>query len=102
MVKLRGINVYPTAIGAMVDQLPSANGEYLCVLTRSGGRDELCVEVEWNGNATEPERQAVADVLNKGLGVKVDVALVAPESTADRTGVNVRQKPQRLLDERQD
>ena len=36
------------------------------------------------------------------LGVKVDVALVAPESTADRTGVNVRQKPQRLLDERQD
>ena len=46
MVKLRGINVYPTAIGAMLDPHPATTGEYYCRLTRVGARDELTVVTE--------------------------------------------------------
>jgi len=43
MVKLRGINVYPTAIGGLLEQLDGLTGEYVCRLRRSGTRDELVV-----------------------------------------------------------
>jgi phenylacetate-CoA ligase len=100
MVKLRGINVYPTAIGAILDRLPSANGEYVCLLTRVAGREELEVQVEWDHGDSAVAAAEVAEVLRSGLGVKVDVRLVATGQTAALTGVNVRQKPQRLVDHR--
>ena len=47
MVKLRGVNVFPEAIGAIVSQEPQSNGEYVCVLERDiERREQLTVLVE--------------------------------------------------------
>ncbi len=47
---------------------------------------------------TDP--QALAELLRRGLGVEVDVALVGPGETARLTEIDTRQKPLRLIDER--
>ncbi len=97
MVKLRGINVYPTAIGTLLDQHRATTGEYICRLTRSGSRDELIVVVETKelGISLTHEIEAI---LKKGLGVSVRVQLVSPGETATDTQVETRQKPIRLVD----
>jgi phenylacetate-CoA ligase len=97
MVKLRGINVYPTAIGTMLDPHPATTGEYICRLTRVGTRDQLTVVVEARevGAALQSDLQAL---LKRGLGVEVQVEVVAPGATASETQVESRQKPIRLLD----
>jgi phenylacetate-CoA ligase len=41
MVKLRGVNVFPEAIGALVAENPNSNGEYVCVVDRTDGTDEM-------------------------------------------------------------
>ena len=47
MVKLRGVNVFPEAIGAIVSQDARTNGEYVCVArSATDGRDEMTVLVE--------------------------------------------------------
>ena len=46
MVKLRGINVYPTAIGVHLGAHPAPTGEFVCRVERRGARDELTVIVE--------------------------------------------------------
>ncbi len=99
MVKLRGINVYPTAIGAMLDPHSATTGEYYCRLTRTGARDALTVvtEVREQGSALQADLSAL---LKRGLGVEVLVELAEPGATATATQVETRQKPIRLIDER--
>ena len=100
MVKLRGINVYPTALGAHLAHLPQSNGEYICVLRRVEGQDALLVDVEWD-EAPSAEHQAhVETQLRDRIGVRVSVNLVPPGATAMQTGLQSRQKPVRLVDER--
>jgi phenylacetate-CoA ligase len=99
MVKLRGINVYPTAIGAHLEAMPEANGEYICRWTREGNREELTVVCEVS---VRPDGLAarLAAHLRARLGVEVRIALAAPGETAPLTQIETRQKPIRLLDER--
>ena len=42
----------------------------------------------------------LADLLRRGLGVEVEVALCEPGGTAAATEIDKRQKPLRLIDER--
>ncbi|MEM7408085.1 MAG: AMP-binding protein [Pseudomonadota bacterium] len=100
MVKLRGINVYPTAIGAIIDQHEQANGEYVCVLERDGSREELTVLVEWRGARDAGRSDALAQQIASELGVRMPVQLCGPGETAVLTEVNSRQKPRRLVDRR--
>jgi phenylacetate-CoA ligase len=100
MVKLRGINVYPTAIAGLLDTWPKATGEYLCRVQRNGAIDEMTVQVEWAGEAGEAETADVANTLREALGVRIHVELCAPGSTAMLTEIETRQKPRRLRDER--
>lgn len=98
MVKLRGINVFPHAIGALIEKRPDLTGEYVCRLRReANGRDEMLVLVESRGGT---DRDQLAGLLRQGLGVEVTVELVEPAATAPLTQIDVRQKPIRLLDER--
>lgn len=99
MVKLRGINVFPHAIGALIENRPDLTGEYVCRLRRdpASGRDDMEVTLESRGGS---DAGALAALLRQGLGVEVAVALVAPGETAPLTQIDVRQKPLRLLDER--
>ena len=97
MVKLRGINVYPTAIGAMLDPHSETTGEYICRLSRAGVRDELTVVVEARSQSEQLATE-IANLLKRGLGVEVQVELAAPGDTASETQVESRQKPIRLID----
>lgn len=98
MVKLRGINVFPHAIGALIEKRPDLTGEYVCRLSReANGRDEMLVLVESRGGT---DRNQLSALLRQGLGVEVTVELVEPTATAPLTQIDVRQKPIRLIDER--
>lgn len=98
MVKLRGINVFPHAIAALLGSREDLTGEYVCRLVRNAsGRDDLIVVLESRGGSDPGE---LAGLLRAGLGVDVLIELVAPGGTATLTQVDVRQKPLRLIDER--
>ena len=99
MVKLRGINLFPHAVGALIENRADLTGEYICRVTRdpSSQRDDMTVLIESRGG-TDPAQ--LADELRRGLGVEVLVELCDPGATAPLTQVEVRQKPLRLLDER--
>ena len=103
MVKLRGINVYPTAIGAYLTEDPAAGGEYVCRVEREGTRDSMTVLVELAENV-EPsaeDKARIAGLLRQRLGVEVGVELVGPGETAGLTEIETRQKPIRLIDVRE-
>jgi phenylacetate-CoA ligase len=98
MVKLRGINVFPHAIGALIENRADLTGEYVCRLRRADtGRDEMLVLIESRGDT---DRDQLAAQLRQGLGVEVAVELCGPGGTASATQIDVRQKPIRLIDER--
>jgi phenylacetate-CoA ligase len=100
MVKLRGINVFPQALSSLLAGMPGFNGEYLCTISRPNDREELLVSVECTEAATEALTADYRSLLKRRLGVDVGVELVAPRSLSPHTGVDIRQKPIRLLDRR--
>ena len=102
MVKLRGINVYPTAVGGHLREIEALGGEYFCRVSRRDGRDEMTVVCETRADAAGGHalERTVADHLRQRLGVTVAVMLVGPGETAGETEVNSRQKPIRLRDDR--
>lgn len=99
MVKLRGINVFPHAIGALIENRSDLTGEYVCRVSRdpATGRDDMLVIVESRGGTDDVQ---LAGLLRQGLGVEVLVKLAAVGETAALTQIDVRQKPIRLIDER--
>lgn len=99
MVKLRGINLFPHAIAALIENRPDLTGEYVCRLQRDSGtqRDEMTVIIESRGGTDVGQ---LAALLRQGLGVEVGVELRDPGETASLTQIDVRQKPIRLIDER--
>nr|WP_315474673.1 phenylacetate--CoA ligase family protein [uncultured Sandarakinorhabdus sp.] len=98
MVKLRGINIFPHAIAALIENRSDLTGEYVCTLRRdAGGRDAMEVAIESRGGT---DGAALAELLRRGLGVEVDVVLCPPGGTAAATQIDVRQKPIRLIDQR--
>jgi phenylacetate-CoA ligase len=100
MVKLRGINVFPQAIGALMVSDPAFGGEYVCCLVRDeAGRDALVVRAEVRDHSADVQAR-LTKLLRAGLGVEVDVELVSIGATAAWTQLEQRQKPIRLIDER--
>ncbi|MEO7775225.1 MAG: phenylacetate--CoA ligase family protein [Steroidobacteraceae bacterium] len=99
MVKLRGINVFPHAIGALIENRHDLTGEYFCRVSRhpATGRDDMLVTLETRGGSDQAQ---LAALLRQGLGVEVLVTLVGVGETATFTQIDVRQKPIRLIDER--
>lgn len=99
MVKLRGINLFPHAIGSLIERRDDLTGEYVCRVARdpASGRDDMTVEIESRGGTDVAQ---LAALLREGLGVEVGVALCAPGGTATATQIDSRQKPIRLIDER--
>jgi phenylacetate-CoA ligase len=98
MVKLRGINVFPQAVGPMLAEIDSFAGEWICKVTRDGsGRDELIVICEDRGGGVIAGYQ---ETLKRKLGIEARIELVGPGGTAADTQIEARQKPIRLLDKR--
>jgi phenylacetate-CoA ligase len=103
MVKLRGTNVFPEAIGALVSENPASNGEYVCIVERGdGGRDDMTVIVEAAGPDTaRPElERALALRFKEALGVKLTVKAVEHGALDELTGLSKTSKIRRLIDRR--
>ena len=97
MVKLRGVNIYPDAIGELLQAVNGVTGEYVCRLDRSATGDEMTVIVE-HGDIEPPVPDRLSEDLSQQLGVRISVKLVGPGATAALTGLEERQKPKRLID----
>ena len=99
MVKLRGVNLFPHAIGALIENRADLTGEYICTVKRDPmtQRDDMVVLLESRGGT---DISQVSALLRQGLNVDVGVELCAPGGTASLTQIDVRQKPIRLIDKR--
>lgn len=98
MVKLRGINVFPQAIAAMLAAAPGYAGDYVCRLEcDAAGRDALTVAIEVHA-AEHGLETTYRELLHRKLGLEVGIELAAPRSLAPLTGIDSRQKPIRLID----
>ncbi|KAA5804548.1 phenylacetate--CoA ligase family protein [Alkalicaulis satelles] len=100
MVKIRGINIFPQAMGPLLEEHAAFAGDFICKAVRdASGRDEFIVmaEVREPGERVQAE---FADLLKRKLGIEVGVTLAKPGELADLTQTDVRQKPIRLIDER--
>lgn len=103
MVKLRGVNVFPEAIGAIISQEPRCNGEYVCILEREADdRDEMIVMVEAvDASVAGPALASeLGSRLKEALGVKFQVQAVDSGALEKLTGLNQTSKIRRLIDKR--
>ena len=101
MVKLKGINVYPQAIGNILGEMDDFAGDYVCVLSLlPDGREQLTVQAECRAASDAGRVLAYGALLKQRLGVEVGVELGPPKSLSALTGVETRQKPVRLIDRR--
>ena len=103
MVKLRGVNVFPEAIGAIVSEEPRSNGEYVCILERDADRrEELTVLVETVDTSVTKAGLAahLAGRFKEVLGVKLKVEAVERGALDRFTGLSQTSKIKRLIDRR--
>ncbi len=101
MIIIRGVNVYPSQVEAMLVGFPGLAPHYQIVLTRDGPLDAMTIEVErasdTPGDATACAKQA-ADVrhhLKSMVGVTCTVVVKAPGEVPRSQGKAVRVKDQR-------
>ncbi len=101
MVKIRGINIYPQALAPVLSEVDEFLGEYICRVQRDpAGRDELTVLIEASrADDTEVGRR-FENLLRQRFGLKMPVELKAAGELKALTQIEQRQKPIRLLDER--
>jgi len=104
MVKLRGVNVFPEAVGAVVAEDLRTNGEYYCVVDRVGeaGTDEMTVMVEARDSASDRSvmKTDLERRMKEVLGVRVAVELHEKGALDRYTGTSQTSKVKRLLDRR--
>jgi phenylacetate-CoA ligase len=103
MLVVRGVNVYPSQIEALLLDLPDLAPHYQLVLDRGDTLIRLEVQVEvaeplvraWGGwRADHPAlaglQGRVAERLRSGLGLQTEVSLVAPQTVPRSEGKAVR------------
>ncbi|MEO6929584.1 MAG: phenylacetate--CoA ligase family protein, partial [Casimicrobiaceae bacterium] len=103
MFTIRGENVYPSEVDAVLNQLGGYGGEHRIVISRDGAMDELLVRVEAKQDcaaqgdiALDSLRDDAARALSKMLGLRARVEIVAPATFA-RTDFKAR----RVIDDRE-
>jgi len=103
VITIRGENVYPSEIDAVVNQLSDYGGEHRIVITRESSMDELLVRIEAAPGVFERGKDAPATMradagtrLQKVLGLRAVVEIVPP-GTFPRTDFKAR----RVVDDRE-
>jgi len=104
MVRLRGINVFPEAIGTLVGQDVRCSGEYFCTVDNdsASGAEEMLVQVE-AANSNVDRAALTADLerrFKETLSVRVEVQVVDGGALDALTGLSVTSKIKRLADRR--
>jgi phenylacetate-CoA ligase len=104
MVKLRGVNVFPEAVGAVVVTDARTNGEYVCIVERTGAedREEMTVQIEVRDATTDRAamQRDFEQRFKEVLGVRVLVQPVDRGATDRYTGTSQSSKIKRLIDRR--
>ena len=102
MITIRGENVYPSEIDAVLNQLAHYGGEHRIIITREAAMDELVVRVEAAAGVFERDARAADAIgaearqrLHKVLGLRAVVEVVPP-GTFPRTDFKAR----RVVDDR--
>ncbi len=98
MVKVRGVQVYPAQVEAVLASIPGLGTEYQIRLHREGGRDVFRLVAE-AAAATWPEDlgRRLADLVRDRVGVRPEVELLPPRSLP-----RSERKTRRVFDERGD
>jgi phenylacetate-CoA ligase len=102
MVKLRGVNVWPEAVGELAMAVDGVAPDWFVRAVRRDGRDELIVSVvsERDPSTFDAIADAVEQRLKERLGVRISAEVVAPGALDAWTEVNVSPKLKRFRDER--
>lgn len=102
MVKLRGVNIWPEAVGAIALEDERLENEYFVRAQREGSRDEMTVHLTTRADATRYEelaRSAEAR-LKERLGVRIRAEVSGLGSLDEWTEIHTSPKPKRFRDER--
>jgi phenylacetate-CoA ligase len=79
MIVVRGVNVYPSALEAVVRRFPEV-AEYRVEAYEERGMTELRLVVEPLRDGMDGLGASVADALHRALGLRCNVTLAAPGS----------------------
>ena len=105
MVKVRGVNVFPEAVGACIAEFSQSNGEYICVidLSAASGTESMTVMVEAIDSSVMKSDLAAAlsTRLHDALGVTVEIDVVDKGALGHLTGISEVMKVRRLVDRRE-
>jgi phenylacetate-CoA ligase len=102
MVKLRGVNVWPEAVGEVALSVPGVAPDWFVRAVRVENRDELVVSVVSEHDPAEfpAIAAAVEERLRERLGVRIACEVVGPGELDAWTEVDVSPKLKRFRDER--
>jgi phenylacetate-CoA ligase len=81
MLIIRGVNIYPSQIEALIPRVEGLTPNYLLVVTRNGTLDELEVQVEGTGGGEELER-----LVKDSTGCSARVTVVPPDTVPRSEG----------------
>ena len=77
MLIVRGVNVYPSQVEAILLALPELSPNYRIVVERTGTLDEAAVEIE-TAEPTDELRMRAERLLLETIGCTIAVELAAP------------------------
>ena len=102
MVKLRGINVWPEAVGDIACSVDGTLPDYFVRAVRENNRDDLIAMVVSNRPRSEFARISgdVEQRLQQRLGIKIRAEVVRPGELDALTELATSPKPKRFRDER--
>lgn len=89
LIILRGVNVYPTQLEAVLIGMGQVSPHYHVVLTRTGTRDDLLLRVE-TGEETAALRGEIERLVKVQVGVTVRCELCVPGSLPRSEGGKLR------------
>ena len=103
MVKLRGVNVWPEALGEIAGDDPRLEPDYFVRARREGHRDEMTIHIVTRAPREDHPGliEAAEARLKERLGVRIAVELAAPGELDFWTEMHTSPKPKRFRDERE-
>jgi phenylacetate-CoA ligase len=102
MLIIRGVNVYPSQIEAVLLEVEGTLPHYQILLTRERGLDQIEVQVEVTPQvfsdrvgALEALAEKIMDTIERVVGIRIKVTLVEPQTIQRSEG-----KAKRVFDKR--